>query len=256
MPSSASSPPLLYPLSLHDALPISIQFRGESACSEPLRPAWARSVWFRVRRPAFLRDWSKPSHHEPWLVHRRQAVFAQQVHELRQARSEEHTSELQSPYDLVCRLLLRPPPCSTLFPYTTLFRSRFNSGASRPVRNRCAQHGRGPFGSGCAGLRSFVIGPSPHTTNLGSCTGARPCLRNRSMNFARPDRKSTRLNSSHRTISYAVFCFVPPPALPSFPTRRSSDLDSIPGRVGLFGTAAPSMGAVRLVPGAPACVPS
>src|SRR5207248_1846767 len=42
-------------------------------------------------------------------------------------RSEEHTSELQSPYDLVCRLLLEIrllPPCSTLFPYTTLFRSR------------------------------------------------------------------------------------------------------------------------------------
>src|SRR5207248_1724290 len=39
-------------------------------------------------------------------------------------RSEEHTSELQSPYDLVCRLLLvRPPPAPTLFPYTTLFRS-------------------------------------------------------------------------------------------------------------------------------------
>src|SRR5437867_2807698 len=54
-------------------------------------------------------------------------------------RSEEHTSELQSPYDLVCRLLLekkndnslilllllfRRPPRSTLFPYTTLFRSK------------------------------------------------------------------------------------------------------------------------------------
>src|SRR5437867_739901 len=39
-------------------------------------------------------------------------------------RSEEHTSELQSPYDLVCRLLLvHLPPLSTLFPYTTLFRS-------------------------------------------------------------------------------------------------------------------------------------
>src|SRR5437773_592385 len=37
------------------------------------------------------------------------------------ARSEEHTSELQSHHDLVCRLLL--PPLSTLFPYTTLFRS-------------------------------------------------------------------------------------------------------------------------------------
>src|SRR5699024_376820 len=38
-------------------------------------------------------------------------------------RSEEHTSELQSRFDLVCRLLLLRPPPSPLFPYTTLFRS-------------------------------------------------------------------------------------------------------------------------------------
>src|SRR5437762_2078950 len=38
-------------------------------------------------------------------------------------RSEEHTSELQSPMYLVCRLLLPHQPTSTLFPYTTLFRS-------------------------------------------------------------------------------------------------------------------------------------
>src|SRR5690606_19137144 len=38
------------------------------------------------------------------------------------------------------------------------------------------------------------------------------------------DRKSTRLNSSHVKISYAVFCYGHPRALPSFPTRRSSDL--------------------------------
>src|SRR5699024_4170532 len=44
---------------------------------------------------------------------------------IRAGRSEEHTSELQSRFDLVCRLLLEParPPCSILFPYTTLFRS-------------------------------------------------------------------------------------------------------------------------------------
>src|SRR5688572_25150277 len=42
------------------------------------------------------------------------------VHQL---RSEEHTSELQSQSNLVCRLLLLHPPKSTLFPYTTLFRS-------------------------------------------------------------------------------------------------------------------------------------
>src|SRR5437773_920050 len=43
--------------------------------------------------------------------------------------------------------------------------------------------------------------------------------------FGGVDRKSTRLNSSHITISYAVFClFYAPRDLPSFPTRRSSDL--------------------------------
>src|SRR5690625_476981 len=58
-----------------------------------------------------------------------------------EARSEEHTSELQSRGHLVCRLLLRPPPRSTLFPYTTLFRSQNGSlwryegtvGAGLPV---------------------------------------------------------------------------------------------------------------------------
>src|SRR5207248_1819847 len=50
-------------------------------------------------------------------------------------RSEEHTSELQSPYDLVCRLLLPRAPRPTLFPYTTLFRSpaRIRRGVSCPA---------------------------------------------------------------------------------------------------------------------------
>src|SRR6195952_2176339 len=44
----------------------------------------------------------------------------------KEIRSEEHTSELQSPRHLLCRLfflMLRRPPSSTLFPYTPLFRS-------------------------------------------------------------------------------------------------------------------------------------
>src|SRR5437868_4614672 len=60
-------------------------------------------------------------------------------------RSEEHTSELQSRFDLVCRL----PPRVTLFPYTTLFRSlsRWTSSRyaapDRRVRSRefCKDHG-------------------------------------------------------------------------------------------------------------------
>src|SRR5215813_5755123 len=140
-------------------------------------------------------------------------------------RSEEHTSELQSRPHLVCRLLLekkkhhtptgrgdpvghqhhasqnfsssivnlqthpihnqvlifipqsssmllffflmiRPPPRSTLFPYTTLFRSLWG--------------------------RPSALSPCPRTRNA---AGRGPS-----------DRKSTRLNSSHVRISYAVFC--------------------------------------------------
>src|SRR5256885_13303934 len=66
-------------------------------------------------------------------------------------------------------LMIRRPPRSTLFPYTTLFRS--------PSR-----------AADC---------PSP-TTRCDGAARARPA--------ARGDRKSTRLNSSHLVISYAVFC--------------------------------------------------
>src|SRR5688500_19997919 len=69
--------------------------------------------------------------------------------------------------------MLRPPPRSTLFPYTTLFRS----------------HRRPP-----AGPRHRRAGPDR--------VGPRHPRRRR---VAR-DRKSTRLNSSHLVISYAVFC--------------------------------------------------
>src|SRR5438270_12264169 len=68
-------------------------------------------------------------------------------------------------------LMIRRPPRSTLFPYTTLFRS----GAGRG--GRPGEHAPGGAGAGQLGLS-----PAP------------------------PDRKSTRLNSSHSQISYAVFC--------------------------------------------------
>src|SRR5438128_5675851 len=75
--------------------------------------------------------------------------------------------------------MIRPPPRSTLFPYTTLFRSlrvvvageelTLNEGDAFTFQSR-TEH-------------TFQVPPS-----------------------ARPDRKSTRLNSSHGSISYAVFC--------------------------------------------------
>src|SRR5688572_33500743 len=73
-------------------------------------------------------------------------------------------------------LMIRRPPRSTLFPYTTLFRSR--PGAGERARGRPAR--RAPRG----GARR-ARGPDSS------------CAR---------DRKSTRLNSSHSQISYAVFC--------------------------------------------------
>src|ERR1039457_5375654 len=129
----------------------------------------------------------------------------------RLVRSEEHTSELQSPCNLACRLLLvkkadaslrlrlstrhretatareygarrcaqacssrsvfflmiRRPPRSPLFPYTTLFRSQIRWRAPSPTHP----------GNGCTLIAA-----------------------------TRSDRKSTRLNSSHLVISYAVFC--------------------------------------------------
>src|SRR6266508_4281151 len=78
----------------------------------------------------------KPDFIKVWFIHRQgddlaaqQAIVKAAADAAHAARSEEHTSELQSRGHLVCRLLLRRQPRSTLFPYTTLFRSS-RSGSS------------------------------------------------------------------------------------------------------------------------------
>src|SRR5439155_21890432 len=89
-------------------------------------------------------------------------------------------------------LLIGPPPRSTLFPYTTLFRSIVQPGAKRIGRRvgPCTWNAlRGSHGSALASWISFSL----------SRKSARAI-------FASRDRKSTRLNSSHVAISYAVFC--------------------------------------------------
>src|SRR2546430_9072380 len=89
--------------------------------------------------------------------------------------------------------MIRRPPRSTLFPYTTLFRSA--------VTVRCrwvdaAGRGGKPCPAGAArGLRVDVA-----DTGLGIAP------ENRATIWEEVDRKSTRLNSSHSQISYAVFC--------------------------------------------------
>src|SRR2546426_5437465 len=94
-------------------------------------------------------------------------------------------------------LMIRRPPRSTLFPYTTLFRSRLPAPEGR-------------------------IDPSyrPLLPKLVSSSG---------------DRKSTRLNSSHLVISYAVFCL-----------KKKNDLVPLPHRRDLR----PDTDVVSLVPGA------
>src|SRR5262245_65004460 len=84
---------------------------------------------------------------------------------------------------------------STLFPYTTLFRSHDTRRAAWPRCDAALDARRPPL---CAHRRRRC-GTVPHVTPDGRA------LRWRS-GHACPDRKSTRLNSSHLGISYAVFC--------------------------------------------------
>src|SRR5436190_9844631 len=102
--------------------------------------------------------------------------------------------------------MIRRPPRSTLFPYTTLFRSAFLCAA---------YHRRAPF---CVLLHSGKFG------------------------FHRSDRKSTRLNSSHTVTSYAVFClkkknkrvqFSISTALTAFPQVLFTFLTPVPAVVAL-----------------------
>src|SRR2546422_8452653 len=89
--------------------------------------------------------------------------------------------------------MIRRPPRSTLFPYTTLFRSNFDLKYRPPTR-----YGAWYVGGGLNWSHRSSGGVSGSDTNLNLLTGLEG-RRGR-------DRKSTRLNSSHGYISYAVFC--------------------------------------------------
>src|SRR3712207_7454977 len=99
--------------------------------------------------------------------------------------------------------MIRRPPRSTLFPYTTLFRSR----AARP----CVAFGR-PSGFGLPPAQRLVVGIAVHAAPEEVEQAMRPL-----------DRKSTRLNSSHANISYAVFCLKKKKNI--LTTTQSSDLE-------------------------------
>src|SRR2546429_1226648 len=85
--------------------------------------------------------------------------------------------------------MIRRPPRSTLFPYTTLFRS-LPPVCPHALPARSSRVARAPL-------------PCPRSPAYGS---GRVQLHSRLRRWTRIDRKSTRLNSSHGYISYAVFC--------------------------------------------------
>src|SRR3712207_8408698 len=99
--------------------------------------------------------------------------------------------------------MIRRPPRSTLFPYTTLFRSDDTTALMKSITpDRCQQELQERGGSDFAieftdGYR-FRVAVFKQRGNLGLV------LRRIPSGFL--DRKSTRLNSSHANISYAVFC--------------------------------------------------
>src|SRR2546422_1146152 len=89
--------------------------------------------------------------------------------------------------------MIRRPPRSTLFPYTTLFRS-----LTRPVCARLPPEA-GVLGSGVTSSARAILFKAPASRGVSSENLRRTERSQR-------DRKSTRLNSSHGYISYAVFC--------------------------------------------------
>src|SRR3712207_7570648 len=94
--------------------------------------------------------------------------------------------------------MIRRPPRSTLFPYTTLFRSR--RGGDRRVDRLDGRRAGALPPARAAGAARAVDVPGALAARL-----RRAAVRLRPLH-ARVDRKSTRLNSSHANISYAVFC--------------------------------------------------
>src|SRR5689334_18133628 len=106
--------------------------------------------------------------------------------------------------------MLRRPPRSTLFPYTTLFRSRPEVHRRLPrLRRRTSRRPAHRF-THAARPHPQRPDPADEGPRLRQGLPVRPRHRRRLLR-RRLDRKSTRLNSSHSSISYAVFCLNAPP---------------------------------------------
>src|SRR3712207_8612679 len=105
-----------------------------------------------------------------------------------------------------CFLMIRRPPRSTLFPYTTLFRSErmyLLVGVALLL---------------WTGVGRAVEEAQPAVRLASKTKGARLSLARIGSDYWLKDRKRTRLNSSHANISYAVFCF-------KKKEKKTSDID-------------------------------
>src|SRR3712207_8690923 len=92
-------------------------------------------------------------------------------------------------------LMIRRPPRSTLFPYTTLFRSYLLFAKNAEYWGGAAK---------ADSLRARII--AEPSTSVAEFESGNVDVLNIPQGEAQQDRKSTRLNSSHANISYAVFC--------------------------------------------------
>src|SRR3712207_8127200 len=95
--------------------------------------------------------------------------------------------------------MIRRPPRSTLFPYTTLFRSKMITVNCQCRTEKSVRRASPVTGA----VSSGRIGQPSAAGEVGHHAHARPLVE---VGRAVGDRKSTRLNSSHANISYAVFC--------------------------------------------------
>src|SRR3989440_7869887 len=121
--------------------------------------------------------------------------------------------------------MIRRPPRSTLFPYTTLFRSF----EQRPGGGRLGECDHVPQTAGSRQQHDHAIEPDREAAVR---WGARlePLEQE-----PEPDRKSTRLNSSHDQISYAVFCL-----------KKKKHITSLPPERGILEVHAERLGALPL----------
>src|SRR5205814_10151539 len=97
-------------------------------------------------------------------------------------------------------LLPRPPPRSTLFPYTTLFRSLVDTSARHQRTAILGRPANSPLVIAPTGLNGMLDPQGDLALTRAAARLGVP------FTLSTIDRKSTRLNSSHLGISYAVFC--------------------------------------------------